>query len=149
MLLICVCVYSGWLSRDCSFKELNTMNLHLCGNYAKKEIDFIFVSNTKEGNAYKHCRIQMGTVFLFLFHYGLCLLHDPFACLCVWVCISVCVCVCVKGVLIVVLYKPFAAECICFHGYPHANVDHVITRPDLCSYCLLIVEEKTECVFGF
>ncbi len=72
---------------------------------------------------------------------------DPFACLCVWVCISVCVCV--KGLLIVVLYKPFAAECICFHGYPHANVDHVITRPDLCSYCLLIVEEKTECVFGF
>lgn len=35
--------------------------------------------------------------FSFLFHYGLCLLNDAFACLCVWVLECVYLCVCVEG----------------------------------------------------
>lgn len=93
-----VCRVSGWLARDYSFKELNTMNLHLSGNSVKKINGFHF--------CFKHKRQVMPInvpgarwelCFSFLFHYGLCLLNDAFACLCVWVLECVYLCVCVEG----------------------------------------------------
>lgn len=92
MLLIRVCMYRLGLVIDFGFKKPYIMNLHLI-RIVGREMDFIFVSNTKGRK--RLC--QMGTMFFLLFHYGLCLLHDPFACLYVWVSESVylCVCVCV------------------------------------------------------
>ncbi len=61
-----VCRVSGWLARDYSFKELNTMNLHLSRVETlrkNKWISYLFQTQ-KAGNAYKRSRSQMGTVFL-------------------------------------------------------------------------------------
>lgn len=91
-----MCLYVFWLGLaiDYGFKKPYIMSLHLIRT-VEREMDFIFVSNTIG----RQCLCQMGTVFLLLFHYGFCLLHDPFACLYVWVseCVYLCVSVCGGG----------------------------------------------------